>query len=66
MVLPQILGPAATGWMLSWVKAFAGTGPAYVAAFVAAAVWFVLAAWLVSRVSIASPQQVSTGLAGRS
>jgi Na+/melibiose symporter-like transporter len=66
MVLPQILGPAATGWMLSWVKAFAGTGPAYVAAFVIAAGWFVLAAWLVSRIRIASPQHVSTGLAGRS
>lgn len=66
MVLPQILGPAATGWMLSWVKGLAGAGPAYVAAFVVAAVWFVLAAWLVSRIRIASPQHVSTGLAGRS
>jgi hypothetical protein len=58
MVLPQILGPAATGWMLSWVKAFAGAGPAYVAAFVVAAMW------LVSRIRIASRQHVSTGLAG--
>jgi hypothetical protein len=66
MVLPQILGPAATGWMLSWVKGFAGAGPAYVAAFVVAAVWFVLAAWLVSRIRIASRQHASTGLVGRS
>jgi MFS family permease len=65
MVLPQILGPAATGWMLSWVKAFAGAGPAYVAAFAVAAGWFVLAAWLVSRIRIDSRQHVSTGLAGR-
>lgn len=50
MVLPQIIGPAVTGWMISWVKAGAGPGLAYVAAFAAAAVWFVLAAWLVSRV----------------
>ena len=66
MVLPQILGPAATGWMLSCVKAFAGAGTAYVAAFVLAAMWFVLAAWLVSRIRIAPLQHVSTGLAGRS
>jgi Na+/melibiose symporter-like transporter len=52
MVLPQIIGPAGTGWMISWVKASAGPGPAYVAAFVVAAVWFVLAAWLVSRVKL--------------
>jgi len=38
--------------MISWVKASAGPGPAYVAAFVVAAVWFVLAAWLVSRVKL--------------
>ncbi|MEX3855049.1 MFS transporter [Paraburkholderia sp. BR10923] len=66
MVLPQILGPAATGWMLSWVKALAGAGTAYVVAFVVAAGWFVLAAWFVSHIRIASQQHVSTGLAGRS
>ncbi len=66
MVLPQILGPAATGWMLSWVKAFAGAGPAYVVAFIVAAVWFVLAAWLVSRIRIASRQHESTRRVGRS
>lgn len=65
MVLPQILGPASTGWMLSWVKSLAGTGAAYTAAFAIAAVWFVLAAWLVSRVRIASLRHVSTGLVGR-
>ncbi|RZF29170.1 MFS transporter [Paraburkholderia sp. UYCP14C] len=66
MVLPQILGPAATGWMLSWVKAYAGAGPAYVVAFVVAAGWFVLAALLVSRIRIGSRQHVSTGLAKES
>jgi Na+/melibiose symporter-like transporter len=64
MVLPQIVGPAATGWMLSWVKAFAGAGPAYVVAFVVAAGWFVLAAVLVARIRIASPQHAASGLAG--
>jgi hypothetical protein len=34
-------------------QVFAGDGPAYVAAFVIAAVWFALAAWLVSRVKLA-------------
>ncbi|MGF6781794.1 MFS transporter [Paraburkholderia sp. GAS334] len=52
MVLPQIFGPAATGWMLSWIKSFAGAGPAYVTAFIVAAVWFALAAWLISRVKL--------------
>ncbi|RKT20424.1 hypothetical protein B0G69_3719 [Paraburkholderia sp. RAU2J] len=65
MVLPQIFGPAATGWMLSWVKAFAGPGPAYVLAFAVAAVWFVLADWLVSRVKLASGQDEPTGPIGR-
>jgi Na+/melibiose symporter-like transporter len=52
MVLPQIVGPAATGWMLSLVKTIAGPGGAYVVSFAVAAVWFVLAAWLVSRIKL--------------
>jgi Na+/melibiose symporter-like transporter len=52
MVLPQIVGPAATGWMLSLVKTIAGPGPAYVVSFAVAAVWFVLAAWLVSHIKM--------------
>ena len=66
MVLPQIVGPAATGWMLSWVKTFAGPGPAYVVAFAVAAMWFVFAAWLVSRVRLAPPGRGSAGLVERS
>jgi hypothetical protein len=53
MVLPQIVGPAATGWTLSWMKMLAGPGPAYVMSFALAAVWFVLAASLVSRIKLA-------------
>jgi len=64
MVLPQILGPAGTGWMLSWVKGFAGAGPAYVVAFAIAAAWFVLAAWLVSRVRLAPGAAVAVAAAG--
>jgi hypothetical protein len=64
MVLPQILGPASTGWMLSWVKSIAGTGAAYTAAFATAAVWFVLAAWLVSRIKLSSQPHVADGFVG--
>jgi Na+/melibiose symporter-like transporter len=52
MVLPQIVGPAATGWTLSWMKTLAGLGPAYVMSFAVAAVWLVLAASLVSRIKL--------------
>jgi MFS family permease len=52
MVLPQIVGPAATGWTLSWMKTLAGLGPAYVMSFAVAAIWLVLAASLVSRIKL--------------
>ncbi|PTB20114.1 MFS transporter [Trinickia symbiotica] len=55
MVLPQIVGPAVTGWMLSWVRTLAGAGPAYIVSFAVAAGWFVLAAWFVSRIRLAHP-----------
>ncbi|WP_246279331.1 MFS transporter [Paraburkholderia ultramafica] len=64
MVLPQILGPASTGWMLSWVKSIVGTSAAYTVAFATAAVWFVLAAWLVSRIKLSSQLHVADGFVG--
>ncbi len=54
MVLPQIVGPALTGWILSWIKMRAGAGSAYIVSFALAAGWFVLAAWLVSRIRLAN------------
>jgi hypothetical protein len=55
MVLPQIVGPAVTGWMLSWVRTLADAGAAYIVSFAVAAGWFVLAAWFVSRIRLADP-----------
>lgn len=52
MVLPQILGPAGTGWLISWAKAAIWPSFAYVLAFVLAALWLVLAAALVDRIQL--------------
>lgn len=52
MVLPQILGPAATGWLITGIKAVGSPQLAYAAAFAIAAVWFTLAAMLVARVRL--------------
>lgn len=52
MVLPQILGPAGTGWLISWAKAAMSPSFAYVLAFVLAALWLVLAAALVGRIQL--------------
>lgn len=52
MVLPQILGPAGTGWLISWAKAAMSPSFAYVLAFVLAALWLVLAAALVDRIQL--------------
>jgi Na+/melibiose symporter-like transporter len=46
MVIPQILGPAATGWMISAVKASSGAPIAYTLAFAMAAIWLLLSAAL--------------------
>ena len=53
MVLPQIIGPAATGWLISGVKVAVSARFAYTVAFGIAALWFILAAVLVARVRIA-------------
>jgi hypothetical protein len=52
MVLPQILGPAATGWLITGIKTAAPERLAYAVAFAIAALWFTLAALLVSRVRL--------------
>ncbi|MGE3743912.1 MAG: hypothetical protein AB7I59_30950 [Geminicoccaceae bacterium] len=52
MVLPQIIGPAGTGWIISWAKGTVSPSFAYVLAFVVASVWFVLAALLVGRIKL--------------
>ena len=52
MVLPQIIGPAGTGWLISWAKSTVSPSFAYVLAFVLASFWLVLAAALVSRIRL--------------
>jgi hypothetical protein len=55
MVLPQILGPAGTGWLISWAKSAVSPSFAYVLAFVLASLWLSLAAALVGRIRLAAP-----------
>ncbi len=55
MVLPQILGPAGTGWLITWAKSAVSPPFAYVLAFVLAAFWLSLAAALVGRIRLADP-----------
>jgi Na+/melibiose symporter-like transporter len=52
MVLPQIIGPATSGWMISWLIASQSAALAYTFAFGLAALWFVLASFLVTRVRL--------------
>jgi len=52
MVLPQIVGPAGTGWLISWVKAALGAPIAYTCAFGIGTVWLVLSAALVGQVRL--------------
>jgi Major Facilitator Superfamily len=54
LVLPQILGPASTGWIISGAKWAVSARFAYVLAFAIAAFWFSLSAWLVGRVRLPS------------
>jgi Na+/melibiose symporter-like transporter len=53
LVLPQILGPLSTGWIISGAKWAVSARFAYVLAFAIAALWFGLAAFLVARVRLA-------------
>jgi len=53
LVLPQIIGPALTGWIISGAKRTLSDPGAYTLAFGIAALWFVLSAALVARVRLA-------------
>lgn len=53
MVLPQMLGPAATGWLITAIRTAASERLAYAVAFALAALWFALAALLIGRVRLA-------------
>ena len=53
LVLPQILGPAATGWIITGAKIAVSARFAYTVAFGIAAVWFILSAALIGRVRLA-------------
>jgi Na+/melibiose symporter-like transporter len=55
LVLPQILGPLSTGWIISGAKWAVSARFAYVLAFAIAALWFSLAAVLVARVRLPQP-----------
>ncbi len=52
LVLPQILGPASTGWIISGAKLAVSARFAYTLAFAIAALWFSLSALLVARVRL--------------
>jgi MFS family permease len=52
LVLPQILGPASTGWIISGAKWAVSARFAYTLAFAVAALWFSLSALLVARVRL--------------
>lgn len=51
-VLPLIIGPAVTGWLVSFLRLFVSAGVAYMGAFAIATLWFVLAATLIGRVRL--------------
>jgi Na+/melibiose symporter-like transporter len=52
LVLPQILGPALTGWIITGAKLAVSARFAYALAFAIAALWFSLSAMLVARVRL--------------
>jgi len=49
-VLPLIVGPVATGWLVTSLKLVVSVGAAYMSAFGIAAIWFILAAILIKHV----------------
>ena len=55
MVLPQIIGPAATGWIISGLTLAISARFAYLFAFCLAAACFILAAWLIRKVRLPAP-----------
>lgn len=50
MVLPQIIGPAVMGWLITAIEHHGSARLAYAAAFAVAALWFTVAAHLVKKV----------------
>lgn len=56
LVLPQILGPVTTGWIISGARWAVSARFAYTLAFGIAALWFALAALFVSRVRLPDAQ----------
>src|SRR5271166_246766 len=52
LVLPQVLGPALTGWIITGARWAVSAPFAYVLAFAIAALWFSLSALLVARVRL--------------
>ena len=63
LVLPQILGPASTGWLISGAKWAVSARFAYVLAFAVAALWFGLSALLVGRVRLTPANDYSAASA---
>ena len=55
LVLPQVLGPAATGWIITRARLAVSARFAYTVAFAIAALWFSLSAVLVARVRLPRP-----------
>ena len=58
LVLPQILGPASTGWIITGAKLAVSARFAYAVAFAVAALWFSLSAVLVARVRLPPSAQI--------
>jgi hypothetical protein len=52
MVLPQVLGPAISGWLITAISAAISPRAAYVVAFAIAVFWLVLAALYLRRVRL--------------
>jgi Na+/melibiose symporter-like transporter len=52
MVLPQVIGPAVSGWIISGLTLAVSARFAYLFAFCLAAFWFTLAAWLIRKVRL--------------
>jgi MFS family permease len=52
MVLPQVVGPGFSGWIISGLTLAVSARFAYLFAFCLAAFWFTLAAWLIRRVRL--------------
>lgn len=56
LVLPQIVGSAATGWLITWLSMAVSDRFAYAVAFSIGALWLVLASVLVTRIRLKADQ----------